>query len=74
MFTKQRIAAAAVATAISVASVGAPAMASTSKHWSKTQCASYAKTFKKKHSHATASQKSAANKALKAAGCTTTVK
>jgi len=74
MITKQRIAATAVATAISLASIGAPAMASTSKHWTKTQCSSYAKTFKKNHSHATAKQKSAANKALKTAGCTTTVK
>ena len=74
MATRQRIAAVAAATAISLASVGAPAMASTSKHWSKSQCSSYAKSFKKSHSHATAKQKSTANKALKAAGCTTTVK
>jgi hypothetical protein len=74
MVIKHRIAAAAVATAISLASVAAPAMASTSKHWTKTQCSSYTKTFKKNHSHASAKQKSAANKALKLAGCTTTVK
>jgi hypothetical protein len=74
MLSMQSIATAAIATAISLGSVSAPAMASTSKHWSKSQCASYVKSFAKKHPHATASQKSAANKALKAAGCTTTVR
>ena len=72
MITSKRITTAAVITAVSLASVVAPAMAS-SKHLTKSQCSSAKKAWIKKYPHATSKQKSAYNKTLKAEGCKVTV-
>ena len=58
---------------LSLAAIGttaAPAVATTSPHWTKSRCSSYAKKYKK----ASKSKKSAANKSLKLHGCKITVK
>jgi hypothetical protein len=65
---KSRIAAAVAAAAIGVGAVGVPSAEASSK-WSKSQCKSYVTSFKKHHSKATKSQKSAANKTLKSHSC-----
>jgi hypothetical protein len=67
--TTTRIAAVAVAAALGVGGVGVPSAGASTSHWSKTQCKTYVKSFKKKHPKATKSQKSAANKTLKGHGC-----
>jgi hypothetical protein len=67
--TTTRIAAVAVAAALGVGGVGVPSAGASMSHWSKTQCKTYVKSFKKKHPKATKSQKSAANKTLKGHGC-----
>ena len=69
MIQTRRIATVAVATAIASASV--PAMATTSSsHWSKSQCVSYVKGFKKRNPHPSSKRLSEGNKVLKAKGCT----
>lgn len=70
MIQTRRVAAVAVSTAIAVGSIGAPAMATTSSHWSKSQCESWAKGFKKRNPHATAKRGAQGNKVLKGKGCT----
>jgi hypothetical protein len=72
MITTKQIATAAAVAAASLASVVAPATAS-SKHLTKSQCSSAKKAWVKKHPHATSKQKSAYNKTLKAEGCKVTV-
>jgi hypothetical protein len=67
--TTTRIAAVAVAAALGVGGVGVPSAGASTSHWSKTQCKTYVKSFKKKHPKATKSQKSTANKTLKGHGC-----
>jgi hypothetical protein len=61
----------AVLTSLTAAAIGgtAPATAATSR-WSGSRCNSYAK----KHAHSKKSKKAAANKTLKAHGCTVHVK
>jgi hypothetical protein len=72
MIPTKRFATAAAITAISIGSVVAPAMASTT-HMSKSQCKSAAAAWVKKHPHATKQQKAAGTKTLKAHGCTIAV-
>jgi hypothetical protein len=74
MNATKRIAALAITAVVGVGSAAAPALASGSGHWSKTQCSSYTKTFAKKNSHASKGQKSAANKILKGHACTVVIK
>jgi hypothetical protein len=74
MNASKRIATLAIAAVVGVGGAAAPALAASSGHWSKTQCASYTKTFAKKSPHATKGQKSAANKVLKGHACTVVVK
>jgi len=74
MVPTKRLAAAALATAISLGSIGAPAMAATSKHWSSSQCKMWEKSFVKRNPHASKMRKAEANKILKHAACTVRVK
>jgi hypothetical protein len=74
MNATKRIAALAITAAVAVGGSAAPALAAGSGHWSKTQCASYTKTFAKKNPRASKGQKSAANKILKGHACTVVVK
>jgi len=73
-----RIAAIATATAISLGSFGVPALAlastSTSTHWTKAQCQSWAKSFAKRNPKASSRRKAEGNKVLKGKHCTNTVK
>lgn len=70
MIQTRRVAAVAVSTAIALGSVGVPAMATTSSHWSKSQCASWAKGFKKRNPHPSSKRAAEGNKVLKGKGCT----
>ncbi len=74
MIPVKRVALIAVTAAISVASVGAPAMAATSKHWSSAQCQSWEKSFLKRNQHASKARKAEGNKVLKGQGCTLRIK
>ncbi len=65
----KRISTIAAIAAMGVATVGAPATASASSHWTKAQCAAYKNSFTKTHKHPTSKQTSAANKTLKSWGC-----
>jgi hypothetical protein len=65
----KRIAAAAVAAALGVGTIGVPSAGASMKHWSKSQCKSYVTSFKKSHKKPTSSQKKSANKTLKGHGC-----
>ncbi len=70
----KRFTAAAAATAVAASALALPSGAlAASKHWSSSQCKSYASTFHKNHKHATSAQKSAADKTLKAKGCSVKV-
>ncbi len=70
----KRLTTAVLATTIGLASIGAPAMAASSSHWSSTQCKTWEKSFVKRNPHASKTRKSEANKVLKAHGCTVRVK
>jgi len=70
----KRVATIAVATAISIATVSAPAMATTSKHWTTAQCQSWEKSFLKRNTHASKTRKAEGNKVLKGQGCTQKIK
>jgi hypothetical protein len=74
MITVKRIATVAIATAISIGSIGAPAMATPSKHWTTTQCQSWEKSFLKRNPHASKARKAAGNKVLKGQGCAQRIK
>lgn len=70
MTRKNRVSAALAAAAIAVCGVSVPtALASSSKHWTKAQCESYVKSFKKAHKKPTKAQISSGNKTLKSWGC-----
>ncbi len=70
MIQTKRVATVSVAAVLAMGSVSVPAMGTTSSHWTKSQCVSYVKAFKKKHAHPSSSQLKAANKTLKSKGCT----
>jgi hypothetical protein len=70
MIQTRRVATVAVATTIAIGSVGVPAMATTSSHWSKSQCQSWANGFKKRNPHPSSKRAAQANKVLKGKGCT----
>lgn len=74
MIPTKRIAVIATATAVSLGSFGVPAMASTSKHWTKAQCQSWAKSFEKRNPKASSKRRTEGNKVLKGKGCTITIK
>ncbi len=74
MIRKNRVPAVLAALVIAVCGLSAPAMASSSKHWTKAQCESWVKSFDKKHKKPTKSQASEANKTLKKYGCKETIK
>lgn len=74
MIRTKRLAAVALATAVSLGSIGAPAMAATSKHWTSSQCKTWEKSFVKRNPHASKTRKAEANKVLKGQGCTIRVK
>ncbi|HEV2923737.1 MAG TPA: hypothetical protein VGW98_06870 [Solirubrobacteraceae bacterium] len=69
MIKTRRIATAAVAAAITVGSMGAPALGASS-HWSKSQCKSYATGFKSRNPHPSKARRAEGNKVLKKHGCT----
>lgn len=70
MIPSKRVIVSAVASAaICIGSVGMPAVASASSHWSKAQCQAYKTSFTKKHKHPTSKQTAEANKTLKSWGC-----
>ena len=69
-----RVTAAAVTAIIGIGSVGAPAMAATSTHWSKTQCQSWQKSFLKRNSHASKARKAEGNKVLAKMHCAQRIK
>lgn len=74
MIPIKRLTTAVLATTIALASVGAPAMAASSSHWSSTQCKTWQKSFAKRNPHASKSRKAEGNKVLKAHGCTVRIK
>jgi hypothetical protein len=74
MISTKRIAAVATATAISLGSYGVPAMATSSTHWTKAECKSWAKSFEKRNPKANSKRRSEGNKVLRGKGCTNTVK
>lgn len=74
MTLSKRIAAGAIATAISVGSIGAPAMAATSTHWTSAKCKTWEQAFVKRNPHASKTRKASANKVLKGQGCKVRVK
>jgi hypothetical protein len=80
MIKGARLAAATLATAISLGSLSAPALAakskhaSTSKHWTAAQCKTWEQSFVKRNPHASKTRKAAANKVLKGQACTVRVK
>jgi len=45
-------------------------MATTSSHWSKTQCHAWTSAFHKRNPHPTSKRTAEGNKVLKAKGCT----
>jgi hypothetical protein len=65
----RRITTMAAVAAVGIATIGAPATASASSHWSKSQCVAYKTSFLRKHKHPTSKQASEANKTLKTWGC-----
>jgi hypothetical protein len=69
MIRSQRLTALATAATLGVASMGAVAQASSTSHWSATQCKNYKKNYLKLIKHPTKSQKTKTNKLLKAHGC-----
>ena len=69
MIPTRRLATVAVAAVVSIGSVGVPALGASS-HWSKSQCKSYVKGFKSKHSHPNKARRAEGNKVLKKHGCT----
>jgi hypothetical protein len=69
MIPTRRLATVAVATAIGIGSAGVPAVGASS-HWSKSQCKSYVKGFKSKHSHPSKARRAEGNKVLKKHSCT----
>ena len=71
---RNRVPAALAAAVIAACGVSAPALASSSKTWTKKQCESYVKTFDKKHKKPTKAQAKEANKTLKSWGCKEQVK
>jgi len=74
MIPIKRVAVVAATAVISIASVGAPAMAAPSKHWTSAQCQSWEKAFLKRNPHASKARKAAGNKVLKGQGCTQRIK
>jgi hypothetical protein len=68
MSPTRRLAAVAVASAIGISSLGAPALGTTS-HWSKSQCQSYAKGFKKRNPHPSKARRAKVNRLLRAQRC-----
>lgn len=70
MIPTRRVATVAVAATIAVGSISVPAMATTSSHWSKTQCQSWKNGFNKRNSHPSNTRKAQGNKVLKGKGCT----
>ncbi len=55
---------------LAAASLTVPAAATAaSSHWTKARCRSYVSSFHKAHGHATSKQKAAADRTLKAKGC-----
>jgi hypothetical protein len=74
MIPTKRLSAAVLASAISLASIGGPAMAATSTHWTTSQCKTWEKSFVKRNSHASKTRKAQANKVLKGHACTVRVK
>lgn len=74
MISTARLAAAMLATTITIGSFGAPAMAATSKHWTSTQCKTWEKSFVKRNPHASKARKAEANKVLQRQGCSVRVK
>jgi len=74
MVPAKRLMAVALATAVSVGSFGAPAIAATSKHWTTTQCKTWEAAFVKRNPHASKARKAEANKVLKGQGCSARVK
>jgi len=69
MIPIKRVATVAVAAAISIGTLGAPAMAATSS-WSKTQCQTWQNGFNKRNPHPSSKRKAQGNKVLKGKGCT----
>jgi hypothetical protein len=74
MSPAMRVSAAAVTAVIAIGSAGAPAMAATSTHWSKTQCQSWQKSFLKRNPHASKARKAEGNKVLAKKNCTQRIK
>ncbi len=70
MTPTRRVASVAVAAAIGIGSISVPAMATTSSHWSKTQCQAWTSAFHKRNPHPTSKRTAEGNKVLKAKGCT----
>jgi hypothetical protein len=69
MIKTRRLATASVAAAITVASMGVPALGASS-HWSESQCKSYVTGFKSRNPHPSKARRAEGNKVLKKHGCT----
>jgi hypothetical protein len=69
MIPTRRLAIVAVAAAVSIGSLSAPALGASS-HWSKSQCKSYVKGFNTKNPHPSKARRAEGNKVLKKHGCT----
>lgn len=74
MSSTRRIAVMAITAAVGIGSVGMPAMAATSKHWTSAQCQTWAKSFNKRNPHASKTRTAEGNKVLKVRGCSVRVK
>lgn len=70
MISTGRVSTVVVAATIAFGSIGVPAMATTSSHWSKAQCQSWKNGFTKRNPHATKARKEQGNRVLKGKGCT----
>jgi hypothetical protein len=69
-----RLAAVTLTMAVSLGSIGAPAMAASPTRWSSTQCSAWERAFLKRNPHASKSRKAEANKVLKHQACAIRVK
>ena len=74
MLSTPRIATAAVTAVIGVGAISAPALASSSSHWTHSQCQAWQKAFVKRNPHASNARKAEGNKVLKGKGCTLRLK
>jgi len=70
MIPARRVSTVAVTAAIGIGSISVPAMATTSSHWSKTQCQAWTNAFHKRNSHPSTKRTTEGNKVLKGKGCT----